>query len=168
VAAFGALWLGLGVLKRILRRRKTAAATDARNVQQAAERDALAGALEELSGAVRVLAEKPEPEPVQSPGHSALLGELLAAVKDLAGRPAAAQQGPLPDSAESAARAAYRATLLAGNPWPQRQMEIRFGMSRGEFTKMRDDVIAELWPETPQQPIRYAALPVPSVNGSGS
>jgi len=50
---------------------------------------------------------------------------------------------PLPDSAESAAVASYRATLAAGNPWSGRQLETRFGLTRAEAAKVRDRVNAE-------------------------
>ncbi|HEY1705936.1 MAG TPA: DUF2637 domain-containing protein [Trebonia sp.] len=145
VAAFGALWLGLGVLKRVLRTRRTAAATAARDVQQAAERDALAEVLDGLSGAVRALAERPAPEPAAALDHGALLDEawkLLAAVKDLAERPAdafpAEVPAEVPADAESAALIAMKATLAAGNPLSARQLELRFGLSRGQAARVRE------------------------------
>lgn len=178
VAAFGALWLGLGVLKRILRRRREETATAARSAQEAAERDTLAVTIAHLGDAVRVLADKPAPEPAQVPDHSALLGELLEAVRGLGERPAGAPREPVPGDAESAALASYRATFLAGNPWSQRQMEIRFGTSRAQFAKMRDDVIAELRPDVPdggqvdvtKLPWWPQGVPVPepSLNGASA
>jgi hypothetical protein len=51
---------------------------------------------------------------------------------------------PVPDSAESAAAASYRATLAAGNPWSGRQLETRFGLSRAQAAKVRDRVHAEV------------------------
>jgi hypothetical protein len=144
VAAFGALWLGLGVLKRILRSRQETAETVTQNAQQAAERDALTDMIGELRDAVRVLAGRAVPEPAPTPDHSALLGEILGAVHDLAARPGAATREPVPGDAESAALASYRATYLAGNPWSQRQMEIRFGTTRGQFARMRELVELEV------------------------
>ncbi len=177
VAAFGALWLGLGVLKRILRRRKETAAETAQSAQQAAEeeqraaeRDELARALDELSGAVMLLAGQRAEAVTVDDTNTVLLGELLDAVRELAERPAGALPAPVPDDAESAALASYRATYLAGNPWSQRQMETRFGLTRGQFARMRDSVHAELDPgpvetylDVPPE-IRFA----PAVNGSGA
>src|SRR5450756_1976133 len=130
IAAFGALWLGLGVLKRILRRRRGKAAAVAQNAQAAAERDALAGVLDELTGAVLLLARQSAEPPVQpapDTAQIALLGELLEAVGGLGGQLAGSGREPVADDAESAAVASYRATALAGNPWSQRQLETRFG-----------------------------------------
>lgn len=150
VAAFGALWLGLGVLKRILRTRRAAGAAAAQSAQVTAERDALAGVLDELTAAVMLLATEraePAPAPPAVPDHSALLGEILTAVRDLAGLGASAVPALVPGDAESAAEASYRATFLAGNPWSQRQMEARFGTTRGQFARMRDRLLAEFTPE---------------------
>jgi Protein of unknown function (DUF2637) len=171
VAAFGALWLGLGVLKRVLRRRQAAAVAVTRTAQAAAERDALAEVLDGLRGAVRALAERPAPEPAAATGHGALLAELLDAVRGIGTRDADAVPAPVPADAESAALASYRATHLAGNPWSQRQMEIRFGTSRGQFAKMRDAVGTELRPELTQDgPVNEAEARVArwpaTVNGS--
>jgi hypothetical protein len=146
VAAFGALWLGLGVLKRVLRTRRTAAAAAARDVQVTAERDALAEVLGGLSGAVRALAGRPWPEPAAAPDHGALLTELLEAVRGLGARPDGASPAEVPADAESAALIAMKATLAAGNPLSQRQLEIRFGLSRGQAARVREaaGVFAEL------------------------
>lgn len=151
VAAFGALWLGLGVLKRILRARRTADAEDARNAQRAAERDALADVLGELSGAVLLLARHGAEPPPAVPDHSALLGELLEAVKDLASRPAEELSVIVPGDAEHAARIAMTATVRAGNPLSQRQLEVRFGLTRTAAARVREAAGAV-------EPIRYAEL----------
>lgn len=155
VAAFGALWLGLGVLKRVLRHRQKTVTETARSVQQGAERDALAAVLDELADAVRALAERPEPEPAAVPDHGALLAELTATVKTLAERPAGAVPATVPADAESAARIAMEATVAAGNPLSQRQLELRFGLSRAASAKVREAAGAE--------PVRYAEL-----NGASS
>jgi hypothetical protein len=159
VAAFGALWLGLGVLKRILRRRRGQAADAAQSAQAADERDALAGVLGELSGAVLLLAAKGAEPPVQPAPDSALLGELLDAVRGLGTRAGDAVPSPVPADAESAALIAMKATLAAGNPLAARQLELRFGLSRGQAAKVREAAGAVPEPE----PVRYA-----HANGSGS
>lgn len=153
VAAFGALWLGLGVLKRILRRRQQAAAETAHVAQQAAGRDVIAAALGELRDAIRALAEKPLPEAPAAPDHSFLLGQLTAAVKMLAERSPDVPPAEVPLSAEHAALAAMRATIAAGNPLSQRQLEVRFGLTRTQASKVRE--AAGLLPEL-------------SLNGSGA
>jgi hypothetical protein len=174
VAAFGALWLGLGVLKRILRRRQATAETVARNAQQAAERDALAETLAGLAGAVRSLADKAA-EPVRDDAQAelitgrlteqgAILSELTAMVKELRERPADATWEPVPGDVQSAAFASYRRTYLAGNPWPQRQMEIRFGTTRAQFAEMRERMLVETGAAEPAA-IRYAE-PLAALNGS--
>lgn len=141
VAAFGALWLGLGVLKRILRARQKTAAETAQSAQQAAERDRVAEVLAGLTEAVSLLAGKaaePAPAPVQMPDHSALLGEILQAVRGLGERPADAVPAPVPADAESAALMAMKATVAAGYPLPQRQLEVRFGLTRAQAARVRE------------------------------
>ncbi|MGH3222567.1 MAG: DUF2637 domain-containing protein [Streptosporangiaceae bacterium] len=49
----------------------------------------------------------------------------------------------VPTDAQSAALAALRATLAAGNPLSGRQLETRFGLTRAEATRVRDLVAAE-------------------------
>ena len=72
-------------------------------------------------------------------------GGMVAIVK----RGAARQDAPdavwaeVPGSAQSAAVASLRATLAAGNPWSGRQLETRFGLSRAEAAKVREQVLAE-------------------------
>ena len=48
----------------------------------------------------------------------------------------------VPSNAQSAAMAALKATLAAGNPLSGRQLETRFGLSRAEATKVRQTVLA--------------------------
>ena len=156
LAAFGALWLGLRVLKRILRHRQGTAEAAAQSAHAAAERDVIAAALDELSGAVMLLARRDaEPVPV-APDHSALLAELTATVKMLAERPADTVPAPVPADSESAALLAMKATVAAGNPLSGRQLEIRFGLTRAQAAKVREDAGVT-------DPVRYAAL-----NGSGA
>lgn len=50
---------------------------------------------------------------------------------------------PLPGTAEAAAEASLRATLAAGNPWSQNQLAERFGLTRAQATKVRQQVLAE-------------------------
>lgn len=138
VAAFGALWLGLGVLKRILRRRQAVTAEAAQSAQQAAERDRLAEVLNELGSAILLLARRDaEPAPAV-PDHSAVLGEILAAVRETSALPGYGVSAIIPGDAEHAARIAMEATVQAGNPLSQRQLEIRFGLTRGQAAKVRE------------------------------
>lgn len=138
VAAFGALWLGLGVLKRVLRARRKADTETARSAQQAAERDVIAAALDELSGAVMLLARQAaEPLPA-APDHSALLGEILEAVRETSRLPGYGVAAIIPGDAEHAARIAMEATIQAGNPLSQRQLEVRFGLTRGQAARVRE------------------------------
>jgi hypothetical protein len=56
-----------------------------------------------------------------------------------------AQAAPLPNvppDVQSAALAALRATIAAGNPLSGRQLETRFGLSRTDATKVRELVAA--------------------------
>jgi hypothetical protein len=156
VAAFGALWLGLGVLKRILRRRRETAAETTQTAQQAAGRDALAGVLDGLTGAVLLLAERganPPAQPAPDAAQGALLAELLEAVREIGKLPGYGVAAIIPGDAEHAARIAMTATVQAGNPLSQRQLELRFGLTRGQAAKVREAA---------------GALPELSMNGSGS
>lgn len=170
VAAFGALWLGLGVLKRVLRTRRTAAATAAQDVQQAAGRDALAEVLDGLSGAVRALAERPAPEPAAAPDHGALIDDLLEAIREIGKLPDYGVAAVIPADAESAALIAMKATLAAGNPLAARQLEIRFGLSRGQAAKVREaaGVLPEPAPFEAVPRLHRIGEPDPSLNGSPS
>lgn len=47
----------------------------------------------------------------------------------------------VPDSAQSAARAALAASVAAGNPISGRRLEARFGLTRTQATKVRQDVL---------------------------
>ena len=49
---------------------------------------------------------------------------------------------PVPTDAESAALASLRATLAAGNPWSQNQVQDRFGLSRAQAARVRQLVLA--------------------------
>jgi hypothetical protein len=57
--------------------------------------------------------------------------------------PSSALSLPVPTDAQSAAIAALRATLAAGNPLSGRQLETRFGLTRAEATRVRQLVTAE-------------------------
>jgi len=60
------------------------------------------------------------------------------------GRPQVSEvPSPVPGSAEAAAEASMRATVLAGNPWPVNALVTRFGVPRKTATEIRDRVIAE-------------------------
>ena len=84
------------------------------------------------------------------PAYSFILaaGGMVAIVKRRAARdgtqaPADAVPPPVPADAQSAAAAALRATLAAGNPLSGRQLESRFGLTRAEATRVRELVAAE-------------------------
>lgn len=161
LAAFGALWLGLSVLKRVVKRRRerpaeapAVAETGAESALAPPAEDHLRGVLDELTGAVLLLARQasePLPPTAAVPDHSAVLAEILGAVRDLAGRDPGAVPAPVPADAESAALAAMRATMAAGNPLSGRQLETRFGLTRSQATKVRE-----------------AAGAVPELNGAGA
>lgn len=53
-----------------------------------------------------------------------------------------AVRAPVPADAQSAAEMALRATLAAGNPLSARQLEARFGLTRGEVATLRQRVLA--------------------------
>lgn len=156
VAAFGALWLGLGVLKRILRRRQETAAEAAEVAQavavQTAETTRLSEVLDGLTDAFLMLARRdaePAPAPALSPVQTALLAELTETVRGLRDEVTGVLSAPVPGDAESAALAALEATTRAGNPLSLNQLVTKFGLTRAQATKVRESV-----PET----IRYAAL----------
>lgn len=163
VAAFGALWLGLGVLKRILRHRQKTAEATAQSAQETLARDAIAEVLAGLTDAVSLLAGRaaePAPEPARVPDHSALLGEILQAVREIGARPGDAPPAEVPADAEHAALIAMKATHAAGNPLPQRQLEVRFGLTRAQATRVRE--MAGVTERVPRLP-RLAEL-----NGAGA
>lgn len=58
---------------------------------------------------------------------------------------------PIPVDAETAATASLRATLAAGNPWSTTQLADRFGLTRTQAAKVRQQVLAEAngHPRTP-------------------
>jgi Protein of unknown function (DUF2637) len=155
VAAFAALWLGLGVLKRIIKQRgSVAVAALPAPVDETAQEDAssfvsggqVAGLLAELTDAVRGLAERTG-DAVSSPradaDESALLAELLGAVRGLGQQIADAVSSPVPVGAEHAALIAYRATLAAGNPYSMNSLAARFGLTRTQVTRIRAIVADE-------------------------
>jgi len=63
----------------------------------------------------------------------------------------AAVSSPVPADAETAAMAALRATLAAGNPLSGRQLETRFGLTRAEATRVRQLVTAEANGHAPEE-----------------
>lgn len=50
----------------------------------------------------------------------------------------------VPSSNETAAEASLRATLALGNPWSQNQLSERFGLTRAQATKVRQQVLANM------------------------
>lgn len=162
VAAFGALWLGLGVLKRILRDRRKAAGESAQVASAVAAREAestrLSEVLDGLTDAFLMLARRdaePAPPPALDPVQTALLAELADTIRGLRDEVSGVLSAPVPADAESAALAALKATARAGNPFSGRQLETRFGLTRAAAAKVREEAgVAE--------PIRYA------VNGTAA
>jgi Protein of unknown function (DUF2637) len=145
LAAFAALWLGLGVLKRIVRRGPGHADTADETAQDSTAGARLAGTLEDLAEAVRALAARAD-DTVPSAGpradEAALLGELLEAVREVGARIGGMVSTPVPSGAEHAALIAYRATVVAGNPHSMNALQARFGLTRTQVTRIRA-VIAE-------------------------
>jgi hypothetical protein len=68
------------------------------------------------------------------------------------GAPSSAIPAPVPADAESAAIAALRTTLAAGNPLTQNQLMTRFRLTRAQATKVRQLVTAEANGHAPEQP----------------
>jgi len=141
LAAFAALWLGLGVLKRIVRR--PAAENDGTAQDGTAgivPGAQVAGTLESLAEAVRALAARTG-DTVSSAAarldETALLGELLEAVREVGARIGGMASVPVPSGAEHAALIAYRATVAAGNPYSVNALQARFGLTRAQVARIR-------------------------------
>lgn len=140
VAAFGALWLGLGVLKRVLKYRGRLRSAAGETEQEAAPGGQLAETLSSLAEAVQALAERGAdtvPAAGDRAGETELLGELLGAVRDVGARIAAVNSVPVPVGSEHAALIAYRATARAGNPHSMNALQARFGLTRSQAEKVR-------------------------------
>lgn len=105
LAAFAALWVGLGVLKRTLNRPGQGAAGTVH-----AKNPAQAGAFP--------------------------LADVLSAIAGMV-------TSPVPVDAEHAALIALKATLAAGNSLSNNQLMTRFGLSRGQATKVRQQAIGD-------------------------
>jgi len=73
---------------------------------------------------------------------------LMMLVRASARRSERGLDGPLsavlPNDAETAALASMRATVWAGNPWSRNQLEARFGLTRTEATRVREQVLASM------------------------
>ena len=144
LAAFAAMWVGLGILKRVITRadsKQRTASADAEAPQQDAGQEAGPNPLAELADAVRLLAEQAagaSRAPAPDSGQSALLAELLEAVRGLGAQAGDAVSSPVPTDAENAALIALKATLAAGNPLSGRQLETRFGLTRGQVARVRE------------------------------
>jgi hypothetical protein len=146
LAAFGALWLGLGVLKRIVRNGARTAAGDAETPQDAAPGGHLAATLDGLAEAVRSLAARPGSASLTGGDRgdeTALLAELLEVVRDVGERIGGMTSSPVPSGAEHAALIAYRATLAAGNPYSMNALQVRFGLTRSQAEKVRAAIADE-------------------------
>jgi hypothetical protein len=59
-----------------------------------------------------------------------------------AGQDVGAVSSPGFSDAETAAAASLRATAAAGNPWSQNQIQDRFGLSRAQASRVRQQVLA--------------------------
>jgi hypothetical protein len=71
------------------------------------------------------------------------LGILKHVIRKHAEAADGASPAVIPTDAESAAMVSLRATLAAGNPWSQNQLEARFGLSRTQAKEVRERVLAE-------------------------
>jgi hypothetical protein len=140
LAAFGALWLGLGVLKRIVRNGARPGDGGAETAQDAAPGGHLAATLDSLAEAVRSLAARADGASPAADGRAdetALLAELLEAVRDVGARISGTVSVPVPVGAEDAALIAYRATVAAGNPYSMNALAARFGLTRAQVARIR-------------------------------
>lgn len=145
LAAFAALWLGLGVLKRVTRQRNgggvlAVPASADETGQRGHLHDSLGEVLADLADAVRTLAERADDafsSPRADGAQSELLAELLDAVRGLGERTGDAVSSPVPTGVEHAALIAYRATLAAGNPYSMNQLQVRFGLTRAQVARIR-------------------------------
>lgn len=175
LAAFAALWLGLGVLKRVVRH-DPVTAPSAPPVADETEQDGgpLAVLLADLADAVRSLAAKADGEvssPVPGADETALLGELLEAVRDLGARIGGMTSVPVPSGVEHAALIAYRASVTAGYPYSMNALQARFGLTRSQAEKVRAAIGDEFGAPRPQETtiprLRRVNEDVPgAVNGS--
>jgi hypothetical protein len=105
LAAFAALWVGLGVLKRTLNRRDQTAQTA------------------DDTGRPAAATAPPDAAPLAVADASSAVAGMLSA--------------PVPADAEHAALIALRATLAAGNPLSNNQLMTRFGLTRAQVAKVR-------------------------------
>lgn len=154
VAAFGALWLGLGVLKRVLKYHRIAATGGTVTASGAALEGVAVGHLAEVLGgladAVRALADRPAAE-VPASDETALLAELLEAVRDVGARISGTDSAPVPVGAEHAALIAYRATVAAGNPYSMNALQARFGLTRAQVARIRAVIAEETGDQVPAE-----------------
>ena len=178
VAAFAALWLGLGVLKRVVKRRGLGvdaarpAAVDETALQgtpgfvNGAPAEAV---LAELADAVRALTARADDvvsPPRPGADENGLLAELLDAVRGLGQQITDAISSPVPSSAEHAALIAYRATLAAGNPHSMNSLAARFGLTRTQVTRIRTVVATENGGQVPGEADAPQPMTIGHANGS--
>lgn len=171
VAAFGALWLGLGVLKRIVRngaqRGAEGKGTAAGGVPEGAPAGHLAEVLGGPADAVRALSDRPAAA-VPASDETALLGELLEAVRDVGARISGVDSVPVPSGAEHAALIAYRATLKAGNPHSMNALQARFGLTRSQAANIRAAISDEHDGQVPAEVNGYQFDPAPDAGISST
>jgi hypothetical protein len=77
---------------------------------------------------------------------AAALAVGLGVLKRVVARPGpspAGKSGEIPSSVLEAAKASMRATVAAGNPLSQNQLQTRFGLTRAQATEVRTAVLAE-------------------------
>ena len=67
---------------------------------------------------------------------------MVAMVKRGAAGAVPSDAGAVPSDAETAALTSLRATLAAGNPWSQNQLQERFSLTRAQATEVRKQVLA--------------------------
>lgn len=154
LAAFAALWLGLGVLKRVVRRRPGHADTADETAQDGTAGSILGAQIDALAEAVRALAARAGdavPAAGEGASETALLGELLEAVREVGAQIGGMGSVPVPVGAEHAALIAYRATVAAGNPYSMNALQARFGLTRTQVARIRAVIADEAGGQVPAE-----------------
>lgn len=129
-------------------------------LQVTAERDRLAGLVDEIASAIRAVPEAVAgklPQPAIVPDNTRQFEELAREIRELRGAVDGQEPQPVPTSAEHAAELAYERTKAAGNPFTANALRTRFGISRAVAERI-----------APTKPEPASAEPVMAVNGSAS
>jgi hypothetical protein len=83
--------------------------------------------------------------------YELLMSLVRASARRSAPRPGSALSPVLPNDAGTAALDSMRATMRAGNPWTQNQLQARFKLTRADATRVRTTVLAEANGRHPQE-----------------